>query len=171
MEKWEECVKFHGHACPGLALGFKAAEIAMDVLKMKKSEDEELACVSENDACGVDAVQCVTGCTAGKGNLVFRKSGKMAFSFFSRDSGKSVRIVAKDLDHSLGKNELIEKILNSETAEFFEIKVPNYGMPEKARSFRSVKCENCGESCREDKIRLCDGKFHCVDCYVEYDRG
>lgn len=59
--------------------------------------DEELVCVTENDACGVDAVQVITGCTMGKGNLLYRGTGKMAFSFYCRNSGKSVRLCLKAL--------------------------------------------------------------------------
>ena len=59
--------------------------------------DEELVCVTENDACGVDAVQVITGCTMGKGNLLYRGTGKMAFSFYCRNSGASVRLCLKAL--------------------------------------------------------------------------
>ena len=45
---------------------------------------EEVVCITENDACGVDAVQVITGCTMGKGNLIYRGTGKMVFSFFNR---------------------------------------------------------------------------------------
>ena len=29
---WEKCVAFHGHSCPGLAIGARAAEIALELL-------------------------------------------------------------------------------------------------------------------------------------------
>lgn len=29
---WDECVRFHGHECPGLAIGYRAAEIAKEQL-------------------------------------------------------------------------------------------------------------------------------------------
>ncbi len=38
--------------------------------------------------CGVDAIQVLTGCTYGKGNLIHRDLGKMAFSFYRRTDGK-----------------------------------------------------------------------------------
>ena len=47
-------------ACPGLAIGVRASAIAMDKLNTGLSEDEELVCVTENDACGVDGVQVLT---------------------------------------------------------------------------------------------------------------
>lgn len=98
---WNRCVAFHGHECPGLAIGCRAGELALEQLGVKAAFDEELVCISENDACGVDGVQVVTGCTVGKGNLLFHNTGKMAFTFYSRATGKGVRLVLKprpDLD-------------------------------------------------------------------------
>ena len=70
-ELWEQCAKFHGHVCGGLTIGYKAALYAMELLELGFSEDEEVVCISENDACGVDAIQVVLGCSIGKGNLLF----------------------------------------------------------------------------------------------------
>ena len=89
---WEDCVAFHGHSCPGLTIGYKAALYAIRLLDLSFSEDEEVVCISENDACCVDAIQVMLGCTAGKGNLLFHITGKMAFTFYNRETGKSVRI-------------------------------------------------------------------------------
>ena len=94
---WNRCVAFHGHECPGLAIGYRAGELALEQLGVKAAFDEELVCISENDACGVDGVQVVTGCTVGKGNLLFHNTGKMAFTFYSRATGKGVRLVLKPL--------------------------------------------------------------------------
>ena len=56
---WQKAVGFHGHMCPGLAIGFKACEGAIEELGLDASKlpaiDEELVCVTENDACGVAA--------------------------------------------------------------------------------------------------------------------
>ncbi|MDR2672398.1 MAG: FmdE family protein [Coriobacteriales bacterium] len=87
-ELWHKAVAFHGHQCPGLAIGFAAslgaiAELGLDASRLPAT-DEEIVCVTENDACGVDAIQTVLGCTYGKANLVPRLRGKMAFSFFTR---------------------------------------------------------------------------------------
>ncbi len=97
QELWKICVEFHGHECPGLAIGFRACEIAMEKLNLKFSKDEEIVCVTENDACGVDAVQVITGCTMGKGNLIYRGTGKMAFSFFDRKNNRNIRLIYKGL--------------------------------------------------------------------------
>ena len=53
---WERCARFHGHVCGGLAIGYKAACYAKKLLGIGFSDDEQLVCVAENDACGVVAI-------------------------------------------------------------------------------------------------------------------
>ena len=81
---YEEIIQFHGHECPGLAIGYKMATAAMEALESLRAEDEDLVAIVENDACGVDALQCITGCTFGKGNLLFRDYGKQVYTIYSR---------------------------------------------------------------------------------------
>ena len=69
---FDDAIAFHGHACPGLAMGYRVAVAAMARLCANRSEDEDLVTVVENDACSVDAVQLICGCTFGKGNLIFQ---------------------------------------------------------------------------------------------------
>jgi len=91
--EYAEIVRFHGHECPGLAIGFRMSKAAMEALDTMRSEDEELAAIVENDACGVDALQCVTGCTFGKGNLLFRNYGKHVYTLYSRAGRRGIRVV------------------------------------------------------------------------------
>lgn len=72
IKPFEKAVEFHGHVCPGLAIGYRAAELGIEALACGRDTDEELVAIVENDACGVDAVQVVTGCTLGKGNLILK---------------------------------------------------------------------------------------------------
>ena len=92
-EKVEATIAFHGHWCPGLAMGIRAAEMALR--DFGKSGDEEIVAVVETDMCGVDAIQFLTGCTFGKGNLIYRDHGKNAFTFYRRRDDKSARLVAR----------------------------------------------------------------------------
>ncbi|MBM9531795.1 formylmethanofuran dehydrogenase subunit E family protein, partial [Desulfoprunum benzoelyticum] len=87
----EATIAFHGHSCPGLAIGIRAAEIALRELPGVGQAD--LVCITETDMCGVDAIQFLTGCTFGKGNLIHRDYGKMAFSFYDRKDGKGLRLL------------------------------------------------------------------------------
>lgn len=168
---WERATKFHGHACPGLAIGVKAVEAAKEKMGITFSADEEVVCVTENDACGVDAVQVLTGCSMGKGNLIYRGTGKMAFSFFNRKNGDSLRMIIKVFGEEMEREERQAYILNAPVDEIFNFMKPTFKMPETAKIFNSVTCESCGESAPEHKMRLQDGQKVCLDCFKDYDRG
>jgi formylmethanofuran dehydrogenase subunit E len=92
-QRIKETTNFHGHWCPGLAIGIRAAEWALK--EMGKAPDEEIVAVVETDMCGVDAIQYLTGCTFGKGNLIHKDYGKKAFTFYRRRDGKAVRLVLR----------------------------------------------------------------------------
>lgn len=173
LSAWERCVEFHGHACPGLAIGVKACEAAVSRLGLAFAADEEVVCVAENDACGVDAVQVLTGCSVGKGNLIFRNTGKMAFTFFCRSREAGVRLVFKKPINREGMDRaaMQQHILAAPVEELFDFKIPGYAPPEKARLFASIVCEQCGESCAEHCGRLHEGKKLCLDCFADYSRG
>lgn len=170
-ELWEKCVKFHGHECPGLAIGFRASEIAKDIMKLNFSKDEEVVCITENDACGVDAIQVITGCTMGKGNLILKPTGKMAFTFISRQSRNSIRVVLKNGTRELNRKERQRYILEAPMDEVFKVYNVDVTLPEPARIFETIICEKCNEGAPEHKIRLEGGKRLCLDCISEYSRG
>lgn len=172
-ELWKGCVGFHGHACPGLAIGYRAAEAACGILglEMERAGDEDIVCVAETDMCGLDSIQWLLSCTVGKGNMVLRPRGKTAFSFFDRRTGRAVRLVLRPFDRSGTKEETIQMILNMPCGELFKVGEPSFGIPERARIFDSVVCSVCGEPVREDMVRLHGGRHVCLDCFRPYDRG
>ena len=173
-EQWDRCVEFHGHQCPGLAIGYRAALAAKARLNLHFSEDEELVCVTENDACGVDAVQVLTGCTMGKGNLIYRGTGKQAFSFFDREADAKLRLVLNmnpHRDDTMDRDAVQDLILTASDADLFAFSEPSFPVPDTARIFNSIECEICGERAPEHKIRLHDEKKVCLDCVPDYSRG
>ena len=167
---WEKAVAFHGHSCGGLTIGYKAALYAMELLELTFSEDEQVVCITENDACGVDAIQVMLGCTAGKGNLLFHLRGKQAFSFYNRTTGRSVRLVLKDRPEGMSRQESFAYYQSLAPRDMFTVKETTITLPESARLFQSVKCECCGETTAENMIRLENGKKLCLDCYQAYSR-
>jgi len=195
IKSYEEAVAFHGHACPGLAIGYRASVIALEKLYSGRSEDEELICIVENDACSVDGVQFVAGCTLGKGNLLFRDYGKQTYTFILRDGSNAVRLSLKP-DVSLNtdphaatlmkkvfsgeaneeemdvfqneREKSIDRYLNLPADEVFEIRHVKPKIPEKARIFNSVTCERCGEMVSESRARIQNGRIVCIPCYDEY---
>lgn len=194
---FSEVTKFHGHVCPGSAIGYRVAEIAVQKLISPRAVDEELVAVVENDSCSVDAIQVVTGCTMGKGNLIFRDYGKHAYTFMNRKNGNSVRISlrksmestdprfaqAREIafsenatpeekeDFETIKNEVSNKILRAPAEDLFKVEEVEAEFPEKARIFDSVRCSRCGEMVAEHRARVEDGELVCIPCFHEYSRN
>ena len=92
-ELYEKAGELHGHYCPGLAIGVRAAAAALDILSPEKKKTN-LYCIAESRACYLDGIQVVFGTTVGNGRLEVRDSDEAAFNFYDRESGKSVRLAA-----------------------------------------------------------------------------
>lgn len=196
---FEDAAKFHGHVCPGLTIGYIAAKTGIEKLETERDIDEELVTIVENNACGVDAVQVLTGCTIGKGNLIYKDHAKQAFTFICRDSGKAVRVALKAsfnidaIDPEVSR--LRPKVMggtateeetkefrkrmdgisvtmrNTPVEEMFDIRFVDVKIPGKARIFNSVKCSKCGEMMAESRARIQNGEYVCIPCYEEYTGG
>ncbi|MDD3653755.1 MAG: FmdE family protein [Desulfotomaculaceae bacterium] len=171
LTNWEKAVVFHGHACPGLAIGVRAVEAAKVKMGISFSQDEEIVCVTENDACGVDAIQVLTGCSLGKGNLIYRGTGKQAFTFFRRTSGEGLRVVLKPFQGDMDREHRQEYLLKAGLEEIFEFKTPHFSLPQTSRMFSTQICEICREGVPEHKVRIQDGKKVCLDCFQDYNLG
>jgi formylmethanofuran dehydrogenase subunit E len=165
---YAEILRFHGHACPGLAIGFRLACAAMTALAAVRSSDEEIVAIVENDACGVDALQCVTGCTFGKGNLIFRDYGKQVYTLYARSSGKGVRVVfhGRGIPQELRHNREARSayILNAPDDELLSLTSVTIAEPEPARARNSVLCSYCGEEVMETRLRTVTGRAACIPC-------
>jgi formylmethanofuran dehydrogenase subunit E len=176
----QKAVAFHGHSCPGLAIGCRVVIIAQRELDFEKAEDEEILAICESDACALDAIQALTGCTVGKGNLIVRDWGKMVFTFGRRRDGKAIRIALRS--NVLPKNQSASPEENRQAAlellktacdqDLFIIRWIENSLPEKARNFKSICCSRCGEDVMEARARLSDEKPVCPECYGHpYTRG
>ncbi len=122
----------------------------MKLLGTSRDKDEEMVAITENDACGVDAVQFILGCTFGKGNLHFRDYGKQAhrFSAFGQqgwpagsekhrqgvDTGRVCEVCWKNPMHRSSVQE------------------PE-PIPERAVIRKSGFCSICGERVMESRLR------------------
>lgn len=185
-------MNFHGHICPGLCLGYKASILAIKTMKEKKAEDEEILAICENDSCFVDAVQVITGCTLGKGNLILKNYGKVALSLISRNKKKGIRVapkantykllgggdffnlmekVAKGLASESEKNMLQELklkrstlLLQSDAQEIFSVREIEVEIPPPARIVKSMICDVCGEPVMETKVVEDYGRKICLSC-------
>lgn len=164
IRDYDTVIKFHGHSCPGLAIGIKASELALK--KMGRGDgDEGLVCISETDMCGVDAIQYMTNCTLGKGNLVLHHYGKIAFTFYRREDGKGLRMILKPgLRGNMDRDEYRDFILSSRPEDLFDLMEPREPLPPQAYRENSLICDECGESTMESLTRNFDGKVYCLPC-------
>jgi formylmethanofuran dehydrogenase subunit E len=127
----------------------------------------------ENDSCAVDAVQVLTGCTFGKGNLIFHDYGKMIFTFVRRRDGRSVRLAFSDLSGphrrhrppSESRAERIAWMLSEPPERLFQVRQSTFEpVPEKARIHESVECDICGESVMITRMRRRGAGTLCIPC-------
>jgi formylmethanofuran dehydrogenase subunit E len=171
-------IAFHGHFCPGLAIGIRAAEYLQT--QFPQADPEELVTVSETDMCGVDALQFLTGCTLGKGNLILRPYGKMAFTFFHRPSGRGVRALLRpqargepQADQGAGdqRQVLRERFMGLPLDGMFAPQQPREDLPGPARIEPSLTCERCGEETMQGRTRQLQGQTLCLPCYWQLRPG
>lgn len=187
-------VAFHGHSCPGLTIGLRAAEVALRELGEPSGD---WVCITETDMCGVDAIQALTGCTFGKGNLVHRDYGKMAFTFFDRAAGKGLRLLLRPearggTDEEMGRlmgriqdglatpeekaraaelrEGLQRRLMSLDLGEMFSLSEVDAPPVRPARILQSLTCEACGERAMESRTRRFAGKTLCLPCFAEVEQ-
>ncbi|MBW2471286.1 MAG: formylmethanofuran dehydrogenase [Deltaproteobacteria bacterium] len=165
---YEEIIQFHGHECPGLAMGYRMATAAMNKLDSIRAEDEEIVAIVENDACGVDALQCVTGCTFGKGNLIFRDYGKHVFTIYCRSSRSGVRVYfhGNGIPEELREDRrvLSKWILSAPCDSILSVTQTSIPEPEPAKIRDSTPCAFCGENVMESRTQQLHKKPACIPC-------
>lgn len=160
---------FHGHLCPGLAIGVLVAKYALEH-GYEHSPDEEIVAVVETDNCSVDALQILLKTTFGKGNLVHLDYGKGNYSFYNRKAQKGIRLALKkgiSNYKDLSRDEKIHKLLEFEPEDVFDIHEIEFNPPGLALIDESVPCEMCGELTMENRIMIYEGNSLCIPCYKE----
>lgn len=190
MKSLDDVVEFHGHICPGLVLGYRVSILALKEFG-ERAKDEEMVAVVENNSCAVDAVQVVTGCTFGKGNLIFKNYGKQVYTFIKRPSGESLRIsvnwespqeterekemweryIRGDRSEEVlkvvhdRKSRKIDSIIHARDEELFAITKGRMELPEEAEIYPSIRCSLCREKVMKPRARVKDGKIVCIPCF------
>ena len=190
-ETVEDVARFHGHMCPGLAMGIRAAEVGLREVG-PHSSDEEVVTLVETDMCAVDAIQYLTGCTFGKGNLIHLDYGKNAYTFIRRSDDKAVRVSTRPgaFDRSPEYGELsarvregsatqeeqarykemredrIEAILRAPEEELYLVEeLEGVEVPPMAHIHNSIACARCGEPTMETRVRELEGRKLCPACF------
>jgi formylmethanofuran dehydrogenase subunit E len=97
----------HGHLCAGQVLGVRMAMFGLKKLGLEDPQGKDrkrIVTFVEIDRCATDAVMVVTGCRLGKRALKFRDWGKVAATFVDVETGKAVRVAARESSKALAKS-------------------------------------------------------------------
>ncbi len=185
---------FHGHICPGLALGMRASQIALQRLGIERASlydtiNEDIVAIVENNNCFADGVQIVTGCTFGNNSLIYHDLGKNAVTVVKGGEGVRVYIDYERIDDLFDDEakRLFEKVIvrregSEEEQELLVRKWEEIALAvleldegrfdvrsvscavEKAPIFASVRCSKCGEVAMETRTR----SGVCLSCLGEF---
>ena len=172
--------KIHGHICAGQVIGVRMSMLGLELIGIedpKGRDRKKLYVLVEIDRCATDAIQSVTGCSLGKRSMRWMDFGIMAATFVNLETGKAVRITAREESRKLSEKYCPEidnkyqrqlaayKIMPQDelfTIQQVKAEIPDCDMP--GRPMRRVQCEQCGDwvqDCREIEK---DGKILCRAC-------
>jgi len=176
----EISTKIHGHICAGQVIGVRMSMLGLERISNSapKGEDrKKLYVLVEIDRCATDAIQSVTGCSLGKRSMRWMDFGIMAATFVNLETGKAVRITAREESRELSKKyyptlankyqqqlEAYKVMPEEELFSFQDVKadIPKCDMP--GRPLRRVQCDGCGDYVQDCREVEQDGKILCRAC-------
>src|SRR5258706_2626882 len=187
MKSFEEYVhdaeQAHGHLCAGQVLGVRMAMLGLEKLDIDDPQGKDrkrLVTFVEIDRWGTDAVAVVTGCRLGKRALKFRDWGKMAATFVDVNTGKAIRIAAKESSKALAR-EMHPEIDNKNqqqmlayreisaddlfTVQWVKVELPAEEFP--GYKGERIVCAECGEGINFKREVQRDGRTLCRACAGE----
>ena len=171
----------HGHLCAGQVLGVRLAMMGLRELGITDpiAERKRIVTYVEIDRCMTDAIGLVANCRLGKRALKFRDWGKVAATFVDLQTGRAIRIAARESSKQIAREmfpemtkdagqqkayaELSEEILFEKKWVKVEVKahdMPGYKGPR-------VVCAECGEGINFAREVLHDGRALCRSCAGE----
>ena len=179
-----EAEQAHGHLCAGQVLGVRLAMLGLQKLGIDDARSHEnrkrLITFVEIDRCATDAVAVVTGCRLGKRALKFRDWGKVAATFVDVQTGRAIRVAAKESSKTLARTlhpEITDKnqqqmlayreIADDDlfTTQWVKVELP----PEEFPGYKGerIVCHSCGEGINFRREVRRDGKVLCRSCAGE----
>ncbi|NLX19679.1 MAG: formylmethanofuran dehydrogenase [Desulfobulbus sp.] len=184
METFEELLaestRIHGHICAGQVIGVRMAVAALERIGIrdpKGADRKKLYVMVEIDRCATDAIQSVTGCSLGKRTLRWFDFGIMAATFVHLETGRAVRVVAREEARDLSAEycpEIEDRYRRQLEAyrimplhELFSfqevsVQIPASDMP--GRPIRRVQCSQCGDWVQDCREQEQDGRIICRAC-------
>ncbi|HYE25331.1 MAG TPA: FmdE family protein [Clostridia bacterium] len=173
----------HGHLCAGQVLGVRMAMLGLEKLGIEDPRGRDrkrLVTFVEIDRCATDAVAVVTGCRLGKRALKFRDWGKMAATFADLETGRAIRISAKESSKELarqmhpeieskGKQQMLAyREMSADdlfSTEWVIVELNPWDMP--GYKGPRIACAACGEGISFQREIEREGKTLCRGCAGE----
>ena len=171
----------HGHLCAGQVLGVRLAMLGLRELGIDDpiAERKRIVTYVEIDRCITDAIGLVANCRLGKRALKFRDWGKVAATFVDLQSGRAIRVAAKesskqaaremfpDMPKDAGQQKAYAAL--SEEVLFDKKWVKVEVRPEDLPGFKGprVVCAECGEGINFKREVLQAGRTLCRSCAGE----
>jgi formylmethanofuran dehydrogenase subunit E len=170
----------HGHLCAGQVLGVRLAMHGLQRLGIDDPQGKDrkrIVTFVEIDRCATDAIMVVTGCRLGKRALKFRDWGKMAATFIDLETGKAIRVAARESSKALARSlhpELENKNQQQMLAyremtdeqlfqtEWVKVTLPPEEFP--GHKGERIVCDQCGEGISYHREIKKDGKTLCRAC-------
>ena len=173
----------HGHLCAGQVLGVRLAMLGLAKLGVEDPRGKDrkrLVTFVEIDRCATDAIGVVTGCRLGKRALKFRDWGKMAATFVDLESGKAIRVAAKESSKKLAR-EMHPELENKNqqqmlayremkdddlfSTQWVKVELP----PEEFPGYKAerIVCAECGEGINFRREVEREGRVLCRACAGE----
>jgi formylmethanofuran dehydrogenase subunit E len=182
-EYLEDAAAAHGHLCAGQVLGVRLAMFGLKTLGLEDPQGKDrkrIVTFVEIDRCATDAVMVVTGCRLGKRALKFRDWGKVAATFVDVETGKAVRVAARESSKSLAKGlhpEITDKNQQQMLAyreltddQMFQAQWVRVALPpEEFPGYKGerVVCDACGEGINFRREVRRQGRTLCHACAGE----
>ena len=173
----------HGHLCAGQVLGVRMAMAGLARLGIddpRGHDRKRLVTFVEIDRCATDAVGVVTGCRLGKRALKFRDFGKMAATFVDLQTGRALRVAAREGSKersremfpdlpSKGQQQMAAYRVMSDEEMFDFAWVRVHLPPEEFPGYKSprIVCAQCGEGINYHREVVRDGQILCRSCAGE----
>ncbi len=172
--------KIHGHICAGQVIGVRMSMLGLERIGIddpKGADRKKLYVLVEIDRCATDAIQSVTGCSLGKRSMRWMDFGIMAATFVNLETGKAVRITAREESRELSKKyypalankyqqqlEAYKVMPEEELFAFQDVQanIPECDMP--GRPLRRIQCDECGDYVQDCREVEQNGKTICRAC-------
>ena len=173
----------HGHLCAGQVLGVRMAMLGLEKLGIEDARGKDrkrLVTYVEIDRCATDAVAVVTGCRLGKRALKFRDWGKVAATFVDLESGRAIRVAAREsskqkarelhpeIDNKNQQQMLAYREMSDEdlfSTQWVKVEVAASEMP--GYKGERITCAKCGEGINFKKEVIREGQTLCRACSGE----